>query len=180
VVASDAAADIALLRLKEMKGIDLKPLQLVTKRPIHRGEPVAVLGFPLGDMVGSGLKLTTGVVSATPEPGNTNKLVLDARVNPGNSGGPLFDAHGAVIGVVSAKSFGFGQVESYGLAIPSPDVEAFLQKHLKGFQAAEAPQEKIDWQEVNSRSSPSVLMVLHVAKMPQQVQGVLGQDANDQ
>jgi S1-C subfamily serine protease len=120
------------------------------------------------------------VVSATPEPGNTNKLVLDARVNPGNSGGPLFDAHGAVIGVVSAKSFGFGQVESYGLAIPSPDVEAFLQKHLKGFQAAEAPQEKIDWQEVNRRSSPSVLMVLHVAKMPQQVQGVLGQDANDQ
>jgi S1-C subfamily serine protease len=174
-VASDPAADIALLHLKDTKGIDLKPLTLSAKRQINRGEPVAVLGFPLGDMVGSGLKLTTGVISATPEAGNDNKLVLDAKVNPGNSGGPLLDAHGAVIGVVSAKSFGFGQIESYGLAIPAPLIETFLQKHLKGYQPAEAASQKIDWQEVNHRVSPSVLMVIHVSKTPPKVPAGFGQ-----
>jgi len=118
-------------------------------------------------MVGSGLKLTTGIISATPEAGNENKLVLDAKVNPGNSGGPLLDSHGAVIGIVSAKSFGgFGTIESYGLAIPAPEVEAFLKKHLKGYQSSEAPSQKIDWQELNRRASPSVFMVMNVTKNP--------------
>jgi S1-C subfamily serine protease/thioredoxin-related protein len=175
VVASDADVDIALLRLKDAKGIDLKPLTLVAKRTVNRGEAVAVLGFPLGDMVGSGLKLTTGVVSATPEAGNDNKLVLDARVNFGNSGGPLLDAHGSVIGVVSAKSFGGFQIESYGLAIPAPQVEAFLQKHLKEYRPVEPPKETIGWQEVNNRVSPSVLMVIHVSKTPPKVPAGFGQ-----
>jgi S1-C subfamily serine protease/thioredoxin-related protein len=176
VVASDPAADIALVRLKETKGVDLKPIALAAERPIARGEPVAVLGFPLGDMVGSGLKLTTGVISATPEAGNDNKLVLDAKVNPGNSGGPLLDAHGAVIGVVSAKSFGFGQIESYGLAIPSLEVEKFLKKHLKEYKTAEVSAQKIDWQEVNHRVSPSVFMVLNVTKNPPKGFGAIGQE----
>lgn len=166
VVASNRPADIALIRLKGMQRFDLKPLSLAGSRPVSRGEPVAVLGFPLGDMVGSGLKFTTGVVSATPEAGNDHKLVLDAKVNPGNSGGPLLDSYGAVIGIVSAKSFGFGQIESYGLAIPAPAVEEFLKKHLKSYQPSAAPSQKIDWQEVNRQASPSVLRVLTIAKNP--------------
>jgi S1-C subfamily serine protease/thioredoxin-related protein len=175
IVASDPAVDIALLRIKDPKGLDLKPLSLVAGRAINRGEPVAVLGFPLGDMVGSGLKLTTGVISATPEAGNENKLVLDAKVNPGNSGGPLLDSQGAVIGIVSAKSFGgFGSIESYGLAIPAPVVEAFLKKHLKSYQAAEAPSQKIDWQELNRRVSPSVFMVMSASKNPPKAPNFFG------
>ena len=175
VVASDPTVDIALLRIKDIKGLDLKPLSLATGRAINRGEPVAVLGFPLGDMVGSGLKLTTGVISATPEAGNENKLVLDAKVNPGNSGGPLLDSQGAVIGIVSAKSFGFGNIESYGLAIPAPVVEAFLKKHLKSYQASEAPAQKIDWQELNRRVSPSVFMVMSASKNPPKTPNFFGQ-----
>lgn len=181
VVASDPAVDIALLRIKDTKGLELKPLSLAPGRTINRGEPVAVLGFPLGDMVGSGLKLTTGVISATPEAGNENKLVLDAKVNPGNSGGPLLDSNGAVIGIVSAKSFGFGNIESYGLAIPAPEVEAFLKKHLKTYQAAEAPTQKIDWQELNRRVSPSVFMVMSASKTPPRGANFFGQgDFEDQ
>lgn len=182
VVASDPTVDIALLRIKDTKGLELKPLSLVAGRTISRGEPVAVLGFPLGDMVGSGLKLTTGVISATPEAGNENKLVLDAKVNPGNSGGPLLDSNGAVIGIVSAKSFGgFGAIESYGLAIPAPVVEAFLKKHLKTYQPGEAPTQKIDWQELNRRVSPSVFMVMSASKTPPKGPNFIGQgDFEDQ
>jgi S1-C subfamily serine protease/thioredoxin-related protein len=177
VVASDPTADIALLKIKDLKGIDLKPLSLVAGRTVNRGEPVAVLGFPLLDMVGSGMKLTTGVISATPEAGNENKLVLDAKVNPGNSGGPLLDANGGVIGIVSAKSFGgFGPIESYGLAIPAPVVEDFLKKSLKDFQISEAPKEKIDWQELNRRASPSVFMVMSVIKNRPQVPNFMDPD----
>jgi S1-C subfamily serine protease/thioredoxin-related protein len=175
VVASDQTADIALLRIKDIKGLDLKPLSVVAGRTINRGEPVAVLGFPLGDMVGSGMKLTTGVISATPEAGNQNKLVLDAKVNPGNSGGPLLDSNGGVIGIVSAKSFGFGNIESYGLAIPAPDVEAFLKKHLKSYQPSDAPSQKIDWQELNRRVSPSVFMVMSAMKITPRTPGNFGQ-----
>jgi len=175
VVASDATADIALLRIKDTKGLDLKPLSIVAGRTVNRGEPVAVLGFPLGDMVGSGMKLTTGVISATPEAGNQNKLVLDAKVNPGNSGGPLLDSHGAVIGIVSAKSFGFANIESYGLAIPAPEVETFLKKHLKSYQPSEEPNQKMDWQELNRRVSPSVFMVMSAMKRDPRAPNFLGQ-----
>ncbi len=164
VVAEDKKGDIALLRLKNPGAIDLKPLAVAGQRSVNRGEPVAALGFPLGDMVGSGIKLTTGVVSATPEVGNDNRLVLDAKVNPGNSGGPLLDSRGTVIGMVTAKSFAFATIESYGLAIPGPDLEAFLKKHLKDYKPPEAGAKAISWEEVNRLASPSVLMVLNAPK----------------
>jgi S1-C subfamily serine protease/thioredoxin-related protein len=164
VVADDQKADIALLRLENAAAIDLKPLALAGQRSVNRGEPVAALGFPLGDMVGSGIKLTTGVVSATPEVGNDNRLVLDAKVNPGNSGGPLLDSRGMVIGMVTAKSFAFATIESYGLAIPAPDLEAFLKKNLKDYKPPEAGAKAISWEEVNRLASPSVLMVLNAPR----------------
>ena len=54
-------------------------------------------------------------------------LLLDLKINPGNSGGPLCDAAGNVVGMVTAESIGGNTVESYGLALPAPDLDAFLQ-----------------------------------------------------
>jgi S1-C subfamily serine protease len=176
-VADDEKADIALLRLKNAGAIDLKPLAIAGQRSVSRAERVAVLGFPLGDMVGSGLKFTVGVVSATPEAGNDNRLLLDAKVNPGNSGGPLLDAHGNVIGMVTAKSFAFANIESYGLAIPAPELEAFLKKNLKDYKpvAVKAGTDNPSWEEVNRLASPSVLMVLRSPKkLPQSLGSPIG------
>src|SRR5262249_19244817 len=134
LVAHDRARDLALIKIKVPAGADLRPLPLAGPRPINRGEKVAAFGYPLGDVMGSGLKLTTGVVSAIPEPGNDNLLVLDIKVNPGNSGGPLCDSAGNVVGMIAAKSFSDTLVESYGIALPASDLDRFVRRHVKRFK----------------------------------------------
>jgi S1-C subfamily serine protease len=162
VVATDEQRDMALIRIQLPKSATMKAVLIAPARALGRGEQVAALGFPLGDYVGSGLKLTTGVVSALPEPGNGYMVMLDARVNPGNSGGPLCDASGKVIGMITAKSFGGGFIDSYGMALPGADLDSFLKKHLKNYHTAPADPKKLAWEDVDRLVSPSVLMVLKV------------------
>jgi hypothetical protein len=163
VVAQDKDKDMALLRVELPKGKELVPLPLAT-RPLRRGEKVAALGYPLGDAVGSGIKLTTGVVSALPEAANHGMLVLDAKVNPGNSGGPLCDKAGNVVAMVTAKSLASGAIESYSMARPAADLDAFLRAHLPEHKPCEVRAKDHEWDEVDSMVSPSVLMVI---RMPQ-------------
>lgn len=164
LVAQDAKRDMALIRLKGTGRDLLKPLTVAGQKPIGRGETVAALGFALGDAVGSGVKFTKGVVSALPEVGNDHMLMLDVKINPGNSGGPVCDTFGNVVGMVTAKSFAFGPVESYGMALPAKDLEAFLKKHLKDYKPAPAASKPLPLEEVDRMVSPSVLMILKSAK----------------
>jgi serine protease Do len=169
VVARDEGRDLALLKIEAPPGVRLNAVPLAADRAAQRGEQVAVLGYPLGDYVGGGLKLTTGVVSAMPEAGNGFMLMLDAKVNPGNSGGPVCDAYGRVVGIVTAKSlrgsifssveFDSPIVESYGMAIPVKDVESFLKTNLPAYQAPKTPRQKMTWNEVDHEISSSVVMI---------------------
>jgi S1-C subfamily serine protease len=169
VVARDETRDLALLKIEAPKGAHLQAIPLASDRAAQRGEQVAVLGYPLGDYVGAGLKLTTGVVSAMPEPGNGFMLMLDAKVNPGNSGGPVCDARGRVVGIVTAKSLRGGNflsvevdspiVESYGMAIPAKDVESFLKTNLPSYQPPRPAAQKMTWNEVDHLISSSVVMI---------------------
>jgi S1-C subfamily serine protease len=159
VVARDKKRDMALIRVKPPAGTTFVPVKPVAA-DLDRGQPVAALGYPLGDVVGSGLKLTTGVVSGKAEGGTGNMLLLDAKVNPGNSGGPLCDAHGNVVAMVTAKSVSGRNIDSYGMAVPATDLDEFLRKHLKGYEPPEPRPEKLEWNEVDKLVSPSVLMVL--------------------
>ena len=160
VIARDKERDIALIRIEVPAGVTLAPIPVTGERLVGRGERVAAFGYPLGEAVGSGLKLTTGVVSGTPERGTSNMLVLDAKVNPGNSGGPLCDSFGNVIGMVTAKSIASGNIESYGMAVPAPELDGFLKKHLPDYQPAAARARSLQWDEVDRLVSPAVLMVL--------------------
>lgn len=163
VVADDEKRDMAIIRIKNAAGLKLEPLIVAGDRALDRGEQVAAFGFPLGDMYGAGLKLTTGDIAGLPEPGNENMLLLTTKVNPGNSGGPLCDSFGNVVGMVSAKSTRndvFRAVESYGMAIPAADLQAFLAKHIKGFKHGTANTQKLEWKAVDHMVSGSVFMVL--------------------
>jgi serine protease Do len=161
VVVSDAERDIALLRMALPGGLQFQSLE-ITAQEVGRGSRVAAFGYPLGDALGSRLKLTTGVVSALPDSSNENMLLLDCTVNPGNSGGPLCNGRGDVVGMVTAKSItGYG-VDSYGMAIPAPQLLQFLRRHLPAYAAQPSRQyaTELDWEAVDRRVSPAVLMVL--------------------
>ncbi len=65
---------------------------------------MVVVGFPLQGVLSSDLNVTTGIVSALAGPGNDRRLLqMTAPVQPGNSGGPLLDLSGNVVGVVVGK-----------------------------------------------------------------------------
>ncbi|MCA9270950.1 MAG: trypsin-like peptidase domain-containing protein, partial [Planctomycetales bacterium] len=160
VIAKDQRNDIALLRLQDPR---VAPPQLVaiSTAAVGRGAPVGVFGYPLSDAVGAGIKLTTGVVSALPDSANEGMLLLDCRVNPGNSGGPLCDSSGQVIGMVTAKSdVGFG-VDSYGMAQPAAKLQAFLSAHLPEVKINSSPPDRrMQWDEVDRQVSGAVLMIV--------------------
>ena len=101
VMASDATRDLALLSTEADAGPILPFRGAGTYR---RGEGVVTYGFPLAGLLSSGPTLTTGEVSALAGlADNQRHLQISAPVQPGNSGGPLLDMRGQVIGVVVSK-----------------------------------------------------------------------------
>jgi S1-C subfamily serine protease len=71
-------------------------------RDARPGDNVVVTGFPLSGVVGSGMAVTTGSLTALTGPSDDSRLLqVSAPVQPGNSGGPLLDGSGGVIGVVT-------------------------------------------------------------------------------
>jgi S1-C subfamily serine protease len=120
-----------------------------------------VFGYPLGDVLGGGLKLTKGAISAPPDKGRGGMYLLDCKVNHGNSGGPMCDKRGQVVGLVSAKT-SVGDADSYGMALPPNTMADFLEAHMPDFKAAPTTDGKFlgDWDEVYAQVSPSVVMIL--------------------
>jgi S1-C subfamily serine protease/thioredoxin-related protein len=167
VIAHDKQHDLALLGLQENPGVPLIPLSVAGRHLVQRGEKVAAFGYPLGESLGGGLKLTNGVISALAEDEKVPGLLLDVRVNPGNSGGPLCDVCGNVIGLVSAKSRASDRIDSYGMAQPAQFLAAFLQQHLPAYRPLPVKTRKLEWQGVDRLVSASVVMVV---KAPAAVQ----------
>jgi serine protease Do len=99
VLARDAAADLALLRT-ELRGV-----RTLALRPgVRLGESVAAYGFPLAEVLASSGNFTLGNVTALAGVGDDERVLqMSAPVQSGNSGGPLLDAAGNVVGVVVAK-----------------------------------------------------------------------------
>ncbi|HXG13035.1 MAG TPA: trypsin-like peptidase domain-containing protein [Gemmataceae bacterium] len=162
IVAKDEERDIALLRVQLPAGVKLLPLGIAGQKQLQGGESVVALGYPLGDTLGTGIKQTYGKVSGPAGPDNNQMILLDVRINPGNSGGPLLDGTGSVVGMVTAKTATGRAIDSYGLAVPSPELDAFLRKHLPNYRPAVPRAVPISAAEMNLRIAPSVLMVLKV------------------
>ncbi len=116
VVATDKINDLAILKINDnrFKGFGTLPYKIKTSTS-EVGEEIFVLGYPLTSTMGDEIKLTTGVISSkTGFQGDASLYQISAPVQPGNSGGPLFDNNGNLIGIVNAKHIG---AENVGYAI---------------------------------------------------------------
>ena len=101
VLAVDTQRDLALLAVPE----DFGPALAFRDAPaVRRGDSVVTFGFPLTGLLSSGPSLTAGDISALSGlRDNPRNFTITAPVQPGNSGGPLLDSQGSVIGVVVTK-----------------------------------------------------------------------------
>ena len=125
VVATDKANDLAILRITDskFKGFNTIPYGNKTQL-IDVGENIFVLGYPLVQTMGDDVKLTTGVISSISGfQGDASTYQISAAVQPGNSGGPLFDTKGDLVGIVSAKHTG---AENAGYAIKLSNLQALV------------------------------------------------------
>ncbi|MBD5362659.1 MAG: trypsin-like peptidase domain-containing protein [Bacteroides sp.] len=116
VVATDKGNDLALLRISDSSFTSFGTIPYsISATTSEVGEDIYVLGYPLTASMGDEIKLTTGVISSKSGfQGDVALYQISAPIQPGNSGGPLFDKKGNVIGVVSAKHTG---AENVGYAI---------------------------------------------------------------
>ena len=101
LVRVDVANDIALLKLD---GLTVAALPVISSRDVRTGLDVFTLGFPNIQLQGTEVKYTQGNISSLTGAGDDPRLFqISVPVQPGNSGGPLQDEQGQVIGVVIAK-----------------------------------------------------------------------------
>ena len=119
IVGFDPFSDVALVKV-DPKGLTLRPLTLGTSADVKVGEPVAAIGSPFGEEQ----SLSIGVVSATDRQiesltgfQTTGALQTDAAINSGNSGGPLLDAGGRVLGINSQIQSASGSNSGVGFAV---------------------------------------------------------------
>ena len=112
VVDADAQIDLALLRVTGIKGATAR---LRNPRDVRLGESVMVFGFPLTGALSSDGNFTSGLVSALRGLRDAaGEMQITAPIQPGNSGGPLMDASGLIIGVVQSKLDAIRSVRATG------------------------------------------------------------------
>ncbi len=131
VIGGDKDYDIAVIKI-EPGETKLTPVVIGDSADLQVGDTVAAIGNPLGELTFS---MSSGIVSCVDRLINVdgtpfNMIQVDAAVNSGNSGGPLFNIYGEVVGIVSAKyssSNSGASVEGLGFAIPINDVIAMVE-----------------------------------------------------
>ena len=128
IVGSDKNNDVAVLKVERE---NLPCVTLGSSDALSVGDQVAAIGNPLGELTAT---MTVGYISAKDRIVNTdgtvyNMLQTDAAINSGNSGGPLFNMNGEVVGITTAKYSGNSagaSIEGLGFALPMDDVKDII------------------------------------------------------
>ena len=134
VIGYEESNDLAVIKI-EPEG-QIESLIYGKSSDLSVGDDVYVIGNPLGDLT---FTLTKGVVSAlnrlidTGSGYNINMFQTDAAINSGNSGGPVFDKHGFVVGIASAK-YASSSIEGLCFCVPIDDVRSMIDEIInKGY-----------------------------------------------
>lgn len=123
VVVTDAANDIAIIKIEDEAFIPFNKLPYTIESNINIGADVYTIGFPLNDVMGSNYKVTNGIISAkTGIDDDIRKYQITVPIQPGNSGGPLINKNGNIVGITSSRLNGNAvgtKVENVNYAVKS-------------------------------------------------------------
>lgn len=145
--------DVAVLKIN---ATGLRAVTLGKSSDANVGDEVVTIGNPLGELTFS---LTSGAISAlnrevTFSQNSTMKLIqTDAAINSGNSGGPLFNLYGEVIGITNAKyssgnSSSEASIDNIGFAIPIDEVDSIIKNIIKsGTKNGSVPDQDDSWED---------------------------------
>jgi S1-C subfamily serine protease len=171
VLSEDASSDIAVLKLKEGK----LPAATINTLGAETGETVFTLGFPNPDIQGTEAKLTDGKVSSLSGIKNDqSSMQITVPVQPGNSGGALFNMNGEIVGIVTSK---LSAAAALGTSGALPENVNYAVKIRAVTQAVPSDQVKLKsaqvrrpatltLPEVVKRLNASVVQVIAKAKKP--------------
>lgn len=142
LVSSDETNDLALLQASS----PFKEVAIIRDKPTSPGDSVVAIGYPFHGLLTSDFTVTTGIVSSLSGLLNdTRYLQISAAVQPGNSGGPLLDTSGQVVGMVAAKLNALRFVKATGnipeninFAIKTGMLRDFLDNSVVTYQTADA------------------------------------------
>ena len=161
VLGEDEKHDLALLQIR---AAGLRTLALANSNAVEVGMDARAYGYPLSSMLGDDIKVTKGTVAGISNQDGIKAFQIDAAVNPGNSGGPLLNEMGDVIGVVNAKLVG-SAVTSVGFAVPINYIKTLLRDEGVDYLPGKAAV-KLAGPALVKKASPSVALVMVWGKGP--------------
>jgi S1-C subfamily serine protease len=159
----DVQRDLALLAVPNDPG----PVLAFRANPVRRGESVVTYGFPLAGLLAAGPTLTTGEVSALAGLANNEQhFQISAPVQQGNSGGPLLDRQGHVMGVIVSKlnaqriAQRTGDIpQNVNFAVKGTEAVGFLRRAGVEPTMRESPPTELSAAEVGERAHPSTVFI---------------------
>lgn len=166
----DAANDLALIKIGAHT--PLRPLTF-RRSPTRLGEDIVAIGYPLADLLSDSVKITTGNVNALAGLKNDTRYIqISTPIQPGNSGGPIVDRDGFLLGISSATfSKRFADeigitAQNVNFAIRASVVELFMEtQSIPGQTGEKAPgQVPLSTADLADKISPSVYQVLCYGK----------------
>jgi V8-like Glu-specific endopeptidase len=165
LVTTDQEKDLAILQISLR---NLTALPIASSEEVQVLDSITVLGYPLPGELGTALSASDGKVNALREgnTGSTRLFQIDANVNPGNSGGPLLNNHGEVVGIVVAKINSLQYAKENGalperinFAIPINEAQELLRKVIPNFTLSTRQEVLTDQQVFQSAKGSTVLIV---------------------
>ena len=160
VVVMDDDQDLALIKIEPDEGKKMPTVSFAKADGPGDGAECTVMGYPLIDRLGASIKITRGIVSSFNPSSVGADVLVDAKVNPGNSGGPMLDKSGNVMAVVSMKSIATATEDSYGMGISAGKARKFLEENnIKPQIGAEAPV-PLSAEQIAAKIKPAAVCIL--------------------
>jgi V8-like Glu-specific endopeptidase len=160
VLQCDNTHDLALIQIQEQQ---LPTLSLANSNAVRLGEEIRALGYPMPGVVGGDIKMTRGTIAGVPTLYARKYFQIDAPVNVGNSGGPIVNEQGKVVGIVNAKLTSPG-VEGVGYAVPVNYARALLRNEFIELPPIAKSSAKLDGPMLAERVTPSVALLISITE----------------